>query len=102
MGVKDFKDETFSEEVLKSDKIVLVDCYAVWCGPCKMQGPIIDEIAEENDDILVGKLDVDNNPETAIKYGIMSIPTLLIIKNGEVIKQFVGLTSKSEILDALK
>ena len=96
-----FTAENFENEVLKSDKVVLVDLFATWCGPCKMQSPIIDEIAEERDDIKVGKVDVDQDPEVASKYGVMSIPTLLIIKNGEVMKKFVGLTPKEEILSAI-
>ena len=102
MNVIELTNENFDEEVLKSDKTVLVDMYATWCGPCKMQAPIIEKIAEEQaDKIKVAKVDIDLSPEIAIKYGVMSIPTLLIIKNGEVIKQFVGLTDKKEIEEAL-
>ena len=100
MEVLKITDENFEEEVLKSDKTVIVDFYADWCGPCKMQSPVVDQIAEERSDIKVGKVNVDGNPELAEKYEIMSIPTLLVIKNGEVAKQFVGLTSKSEIEEA--
>lgn len=101
--VYEFTDSNFEEEVLKSDKTVLVDVFATWCGPCKMMSPVIDEIAEEmGDKIKVGKVDSDENPEIAEKYGIMSIPTIMIIKNGNVQKVFVGVTSKSEIIDALK
>ena len=102
MNVIELTNENFDEEVLKSDKTVLVDMYATWCGPCKMQAPIIEKIAEEQaDKIKVAKIDIDLSPEIAIKYGVMSIPTLLIIKNGEVTKQFVGLTDKKEIEEAL-
>lgn len=102
MSVLELTNENFDEEVLKSDKTVLVDMYATWCGPCKMQSPIIEKIAEEHaDKIKVAKVDIDLSPEIAIKYGVMSIPTLLIIKNGEVTKQFVGLTDKKEIEEAL-
>lgn len=102
MSVLELTNENFDEEVLKSDKTVLVDMYATWCGPCKMQSPIIEKIAEEHaDKIKVAKVDIDLSPEIAIKYGVMSIPTLLIIKNGEVTKQFVGLTDKKEIEKAL-
>ena len=102
MNVIELTNENFDEEVLKSDKTVLVDMYATWCGPCKMQAPIIEKIAEEQaDTIKVAKIDIDLSPEIAIKYGVMSIPTLLIIKNGEVTKQFVGLTDKKEIEEAL-
>ena len=96
--VLEITSENFEEEVLKSEKTVLVDMYATWCGPCKMQSPIIDKIADEQGDkIKVAKIDIDEAPEIAEKYGVMSIPTLLIIKNGEVSKQFVGLTKKEDI-----
>lgn len=101
--VYELTDANFEEEVLKSDKTVLVDVFATWCGPCKMMSPVIDEIAEElGDSVKVGKVDSDENPEIAEKYGIMSIPTIMVIKNGQVVKTFVGVTAKSEILDALK
>ena len=100
MSVLTITDNNFEEEVLNSDKTVLIDFYADWCGPCKMQSPVVDQIAEERPDIKVGKVNVDDNPELAEKYEIMSIPTLLVINNGEVAKQFVGLTSKSEIEEA--
>ena len=102
MSVLEFTDNNFEEEVLKSDKTVLIDFYADWCGPCKMMSPIIDEIAEENSEVKVGKVNVDNNMEVAEKYQIMSIPTILVVKNGNVTKQFVGVTSKSEIEEAIK
>lgn len=96
--VLEITSENFEEEVLKAEKTVLVDMYATWCGPCKMQSPIIDKIADEQGDkIKVAKIDIDEAPEIAEKYGVMSIPTLLIIKNGEVSKQFVGLTKKEDI-----
>lgn len=101
--VNEFNDNNFEEEVLKADKPVLVDVFATWCGPCKMMSPVIDEIAEElGDSVKVGKVDSDENPEIADKYGIMSIPTIMVIKNGQVMKTFVGVTAKSEILEALK
>ena len=102
MSVLKFTDNNFEEEVLKSDKTVLIDFYADWCGPCKMMSPIIDEIAEENSEVKVGKVNVDDNMEVAEKYQIMSIPTILVVKNGNVTKQFVGVTSKSEIEEAIK
>ncbi len=102
MSVLEFTDNNFEEEVLKSDKTVLIDFYADWCGPCKMMSPIIDEIAEENSEVKVGKVNVDDNMEVAEKYQIMSIPTILVVKNGNVTKQFVGVTSKSEIEEAIK
>jgi len=102
MSVLEFTDNNFEEEVLKSDKTVLIDFYADWCGPCKMMSPIVDEIAEENTNIKVGKVNVDDNMEVAEKYQIMSIPTIMVVKGGEVTKQFVGVTSKSEIEEAIK
>ena len=102
MSVLEFTDNNFEEEVLKSDKTVLIDFYADWCGPCKMMSPIIDEIAEENSEVKVGKVNVDDNMEVAEKYQIMSIPTILVVKSGNVTKQFVGVTSKSEIEEAIK
>ena len=79
--------DNFEQEVLKSEKPVLVDFYADWCGPCQMLSPIVDEVAEERDDIKVGKINVDEQMELAQKYGVMTIPTLLVIKNGENCEQ---------------
>jgi thioredoxin 1 len=87
----EFTDAAFDAEVIKSDKLVLVDFWAPWCGPCKMMGPIIDKLAKElADKVLIGKLNVDDNPQTAQKYGVMSIPTLILFKNGEPVGQAVG------------
>ena len=81
----------------------IVDFYADWCGPCKMMAPIIEEIAEEvKETVKVGKVNVDNNQELAIKYDVMSIPTIMIFENGKAIKTFIGVTDKQEILDVLK
>lgn len=101
MATLKFTTDNFDEEVLKSDKPVLVDFWATWCAPCRMQGPIVEELADERSDIKVGKLDVDENPEIAEKYGIMSIPTLLVIENGEVAHQMVGVHTKQQISDSL-
>ncbi len=102
MSVLKITNQNFEEEVLKADKPVLVDFYATWCGPCQMMSPIIDEIAEENTDTLkVGKVNVDENQDLAIKYNVMSIPTIIIVKNGKVEKTFVGVTDKNEILGAI-
>ena len=102
MSVLKLTDENFENEVLNSDKPCIVDFYADWCGPCKMMSPIIEEIAEEfGEKAKVGKVNSDENMELAQKYGIMSIPTIMIIKNGEVTKTFVGVTSKEEILNEI-
>ena len=95
-------DKSFDELVVKSDVPFLVDFWAVWCTPCQTQGPIIEAIAEEFvGKIKVGKVNVDENPETAGKYGIMSIPTLMIFKGGTVVKQLIGLQSKEMIASEL-
>ena len=91
----------FEQEVLKSEKTVLLDFYADWCGPCRMVAPIVHEIAEERDDIAVGKINVDDNMDLAMKFGIVSIPTLVVIEQGEVVNKMVGARSKSEIIAAL-
>ena len=84
------------DDVLQTDKLVLIDFWAEWCGPCKMIGPIIDEIGEEyQDEVVVGKVDVDNNDETTTRYGIRNIPTVLFIRNGEVVDKVVGAGAKS-------
>ena len=89
------------QEVLKSEKPVLVDFYADWCGPCQMLSPIVDEVAEERDDIKVGKINVDEQMELAQKYGVMTIPTLLVIKNGEIANKHIGALSKSGVIELL-
>ena len=102
MSVLKITSENFNEEVLNSKGKVLIDFYADWCGPCKMMSPIIDQIAEEtNEDVKVGKINVDDNQDLAMKYNVMSIPTIMVIKNGQVLKTFVGVRDKKEILDAL-
>ena len=90
------------DEFVESGKNVLVDFYADWCGPCKMQAPIVDEIAEENSDVAVAKLNVDDVEDVAERFNIVSIPTLLIFKGGKLVKNFVGVTMKANILAALK
>ncbi len=100
---QEFSDQNFEAEVLKSDKPVLVDFWAAWCGPCQMMGPIIDELSEEaKDKFKVGKLNVDESRETASKYGVMSIPTLIIFKDGKDVKQLVGVQSKEVLKEELE
>ncbi len=102
MDVKKVNDETFEQEVLKSNIPVLVDFYADWCGPCKMLSPTVDEVAQENDDIKVVKVNVDESQDTAIKYQVMSIPTLVVIRNGNEVNRSVGVIDKEEILNMIK
>ncbi len=94
--------ENFEAEVINSEKPVLVDFWATWCGPCRMVAPIIEEIAEENDDIKVCKVDVDEQSELAEKFGIQSIPTLIVFKNGEITNKAVGSRPKEDILALIK
>jgi len=95
-------DDNFQAEVLESDVPALVDFWAEWCMPCKMLGPVIDELADDYaGKIKVGKLDTDNAHDTALKYGITSIPTVLLFKGGEVVKKFVGLQQKGDLTEAI-
>ena len=103
MSVIVLSEQNFDEEVKKSDKKVLVDFYADWCGPCKMMAPAIEKIAEEVSEYAkVGKVNVDDSPEIAEEFGIMSIPTLLIFENGEIIHKHVGVTDKDTLMSELK
>ncbi len=94
-------DANFDETVTASDKVLVLDFWAPWCGPCRMMEPVLKEIAAEYDSITVGKLNVDENPATATKYDILSIPTLLVFKNGDVVKKLVGAMPKKKLLDEL-
>ena len=95
-------DATFDEVVLKSDKPVLVDFWAAWCGPCRMVGPIIEEVGQEYEGkAVVGKVDVDANQQFAAKYGVRNIPTVLVFKNGEVVNRQVGVSPKNVYTDAI-
>ena len=102
MDVLKITSENFEQEVINADKMVVVDFYADWCGPCKMMAPIIEEIAKELEGkAKVGKINIDDNQSLAVKYQVMSIPTIAIFKQGKVIQSFVGVTDKQEILDAV-
>ena len=96
-NVKNITDSDFESEVLKSDNPVLIDFWAEWCGPCKVLGPVIDEVSSEISEVKFTKLNIDENPETAPKYGIRGIPTIMIFKNGELAATNVGVMSKSEL-----
>ncbi len=98
MALTHVTDETFEEEVLKSEKPVMVDFWATWCGPCQMLGPIVEQVAGETEDIKICKMDVDENPATAMKYQIMSIPTMILYKNGQEVARNIGLVSKDELV----
>jgi thioredoxin 1 len=96
-------DSNFEEQVIRSTKPVIVDLWAEWCGPCRMVGPIVQEIGEEyKDQVVVGKLDVDNNPNVTMKYGIRNIPTILFFKNGEVVDKQVGAVPKAVLVNKLE
>lgn len=101
MSVRNITSENFEAEVLNADKVVLLDFFATWCGPCRMVSPIIDEIAEENEDIIVGKVDVDKESELANRFQVYSIPTLVVMKDGKVLSQETGAKSKDQILKML-
>ena len=93
--------DNFEAEVLNSEKPVLVDFWASWCGPCMMQGPVLDEMAGEYDQIKIGKINVDEQQELAIRFGVMSIPTLMYFKGGEPVEKLVGLRSKEQLAESL-
>jgi len=102
MSEFNFTDSNFEEEVLKSDKPVLVDFFADWCGPCKMQGPIIDEVASVmGDKVVVGKINVDSNPKTAQQFEVMSIPTIIIFKDGKAVETMMGVQTKDMLVEKL-
>ncbi len=103
MAKIEITDQNFEEEVLKSDVPVVIDFWAIWCGPCKLIAPIMDELAEEYEGrAKIGKLDVDVNQQTAIKYGVRSIPTVLYFKNGEVVDMVIGARKKEEFKNKLE
>lgn len=101
MSVITVTKENFENEILKADKTVLLDFYADWCGPCRMVSPIVDEIAKEHPEFKVGKVNVDEQPELAAQFGVMSIPSLFVMKNGEIVEQSLGAKPKAQILAML-
>ncbi|HIS51581.1 MAG TPA: thioredoxin [Candidatus Onthomonas avicola] len=101
MSVITIRRENFQNEVLRSEQPVLLDFWAPWCGPCRMVSPIVDEIADERTDIKVGKVNVDEQPELAAQFKVMSIPTLVVLKNGKITNQMVGARPKAQILAML-
>lgn len=101
MSAININKNNFQNEVMNSDQPVLLDFWAPWCGPCRMVVPLVEEIAEERSDIRVGKINVDEQPELAARFGVMSIPTLVVMKNGKVINQAVGARPKAQILAML-
>ncbi len=101
MSVLHITKENFQQEVLNADRPVLVDFWASWCGPCRMVSPILDEIAQEREDVKICKINVDEQPELAAQYQVMSIPTLMVVKNGQVVSQSAGARPKAKILELL-
>ena len=101
MSVVTINKENFNTEVLQSDKTVLLDFWASWCGPCRMLAPVVDQVAEERPDVKVGKVNVDEQPELAAQFGVMSIPALLVFKNGKLVNQSVGSRPKAGVLALL-
>jgi thioredoxin 1 len=102
MSVKTVTTANFDTEVLGADKPVLLDFWAAWCGPCKMLSPVVDEIAEEHSEFIIGKVNVDEENELASRFGIMSIPTLLVFKNGELVNRSTGVIHKDAVLGLMK
>jgi thioredoxin 1 len=102
-NVKELSDQDFAVEVLQATEPVLVDFWAPWCGPCRMIGPIVEELAQENAGSLkVTKINIDNSPQTATTYGVSAIPTVMVFKNGEVVDRFVGVQPKKRLQEAIE
>lgn len=101
MSVLTITKENFQSEVIESSKPVLLDFWASWCGPCRMMSPVVDQVAEEREDIKVGKINVDEQPELASRFQVMTIPTFLVFSEGEVVNKAIGVMSKQKVLDLL-
>lgn len=101
MSVIQITKDNFDEKVMQAEGKVLLDFWATWCGPCRMVAPVVEEIAEENESLTVGKVNVDEEMELAVRFGVSSIPTLVVIENGEVVAQAIGYRPKAELLEAL-
>ena len=101
MSVTTLTKENFEAEAMKADKPVLIDFWASWCGPCRMLSPIVDEVADERSDVKVCKINVDEQPELANNYGVMSIPTLILMKDGKIVSQAVGARPKESVLSMI-
>jgi len=101
MALVHITKDNFNKEVMESDKVVLLDFWATWCGPCQMIAPILEEVAEECPDATIGKIDVDEEQELAMSFGIESIPTLIVIKNGKAVAKAVGLRAKNQIVEMI-
>lgn len=99
--VKDIKENEFNDLMQEKDKLIIIDCFAQWCMPCKMFAPILENISEENPDVVFAKLDIDENEEVVTKYSIEAVPTILFIKNGNVINQEIGVRSQSEMIELI-
>jgi len=100
--LKHVNEKDFEKEVLKSDKLVIVDFFATWCGPCKMLGPILEQVSEENSAVKVVKMDIDENMDIAQEFGLMSVPTLIIFKGGKEVGREIGYRQKNQILEIIK
>ncbi len=101
MALVHITKDNFSKEVMETEKVVLLDFWATWCGPCQMIAPILGEVAEECPDITVGKIDVDEEQELAMSFGITSIPTLIVIKNGKAVDKAIGMRAKNQIIEMI-
>ncbi len=100
--IKHINADTFEKDVLENNKLVLVDFFATWCGPCQMLAPVLEKISNERNDVVIAKVDIDENMKTAIKYGIDVVPTLKIFKNGNIVNSLEGFRSEKELIDEIE